>query len=236
MPSSSIKQQRAMGMAYALRKGKIDPDKVSESIKNMAKSMTEKQLKDFASTSHDDIKKQNHKKTAGILSKVLKYGIKGLFSKPSLATLAITSPYIYNKIHDKNSTGIFKDIRYYMDKSLSPLSNNAMDFLSTKDLIERYARNESQFKYIIDELNKNKVSLSPAEYNYSLNYAKQMYDSVNNEQLADVIRNRLMQSKDENLPNRLDLLKKFYISSFDKTTNSMKNNSNNVDVLSKNNL
>ena len=73
MPSTSVKQQRAMGMAYALRKGKLDPDKVSDSVKNISKSMTLKQLKDFASTSHKDLKKSAMQyNVSSLLSQLLK--------------------------------------------------------------------------------------------------------------------------------------------------------------------
>jgi hypothetical protein len=59
MPSTSKTQQRLMGVAYAVKKGdmkisNIDPiykDKVQELVSNM----TLKQLKDFASTSHDGL-------------------------------------------------------------------------------------------------------------------------------------------------------------------------------------
>ena len=56
MPSTSITQQRLMGQAYALKTGELkssdlDP-KYREQIEDLAASMTEKDLKDFAETSH----------------------------------------------------------------------------------------------------------------------------------------------------------------------------------------
>ena len=56
MPSTSIAQQRLMGQAYALKTGELkssdlDP-KYREQIEDLAASMTEKDLKDFAETSH----------------------------------------------------------------------------------------------------------------------------------------------------------------------------------------
>ena len=58
MPSKSEKQQRAMGMAYAAKTGKLDPSKLSPKLKKMMNSMSVKQLKEFAETKHDDIKKK----------------------------------------------------------------------------------------------------------------------------------------------------------------------------------
>ena len=52
MPAQSKAQQRLMGQAYAVKTGKKDPDEVSDKIAQLAKGMTKKQLKDFASTKH----------------------------------------------------------------------------------------------------------------------------------------------------------------------------------------
>lgn len=56
MPSTSIAQQRLMGQAYALKAGELkssdlDP-KYRKQIEDLAASMSEKDLKDFAETSH----------------------------------------------------------------------------------------------------------------------------------------------------------------------------------------
>ncbi len=59
MPSVSKKQQRLMGQALAYKRGEIkykdlNPQYADE-IKKLAKSMTDKQLKDFASTKHKNL-------------------------------------------------------------------------------------------------------------------------------------------------------------------------------------
>ena len=58
MPSKSEKQQRAMGMAYAAKTGKLDPRKLSPKLRKMMHNMSVKQLKEFAETKHDNIKKK----------------------------------------------------------------------------------------------------------------------------------------------------------------------------------
>ena len=55
MPSTSRVQQRLMGMAYAYKKGELKDADVSAEVKELADSMTLKQLKDFASTKHDGL-------------------------------------------------------------------------------------------------------------------------------------------------------------------------------------
>ncbi len=52
MPSVSKAQQRLMGMAYALKKGDMPRSEASQEVQDLADSMTLKQLKDFAETSH----------------------------------------------------------------------------------------------------------------------------------------------------------------------------------------
>jgi len=55
MPSVSKAQQKLMGMAYALKNGDMDPADASQEVKDLADSMTLQQLKDFASTKHENL-------------------------------------------------------------------------------------------------------------------------------------------------------------------------------------
>ena len=50
--SSSKQQQKFMGLALSVKKGKTPKSKVSKEVKKVANSMSEKDLKDFASTKH----------------------------------------------------------------------------------------------------------------------------------------------------------------------------------------
>jgi hypothetical protein len=62
MPAVSQAQQRLMGQAYALKKGDLKSDnlnpKYADQIKDLASSMTLKQLKDYAETSNEDLPKK----------------------------------------------------------------------------------------------------------------------------------------------------------------------------------
>lgn len=55
MPSKSKSQQRLFGMVDAFKKGKLDtadmPEKLVDKIRGIAKSVTKKAAKEFASTS-----------------------------------------------------------------------------------------------------------------------------------------------------------------------------------------
>ena len=53
--SSSINQQQAAGAALAAKRGKTDPSQLKGASLQMYKSMTEKQLRDFAKTKHEGL-------------------------------------------------------------------------------------------------------------------------------------------------------------------------------------
>jgi len=54
--AKSIAQQRLFGMAWGVRKGSVERNKVTKQVLQLADSdITDKELKDFAKTKHDDI-------------------------------------------------------------------------------------------------------------------------------------------------------------------------------------
>jgi hypothetical protein len=59
MPAVNRSQQRLMGQAYGIKTGELQPSdlnpKYRDQIVSIAKKMTKKQLKDFASTKHDQL-------------------------------------------------------------------------------------------------------------------------------------------------------------------------------------
>jgi len=50
MPAKSKKQQKAAGLALAAKRGKISSNKLKGSAKQMYKSMSQRQLREFAKT------------------------------------------------------------------------------------------------------------------------------------------------------------------------------------------
>ena len=58
MPALSQQQQKLMGLALAYKRGKVSPSDVSKSVKNLAKSMSEKELEKFASVKHKGLPKK----------------------------------------------------------------------------------------------------------------------------------------------------------------------------------
>lgn len=61
MPATSKEQQRFFGMVHAYQSGKLSGDKVSKSVKRVAKTISPEDAKKYAATSHDDLKEILHK-------------------------------------------------------------------------------------------------------------------------------------------------------------------------------
>lgn len=71
MPAKSKAQQRFMGMVRAQQKGQLKNP--SQKIKQVAKSMKKKDVKDFASTKHDNLpQKITKQQLKEIIKQILK--------------------------------------------------------------------------------------------------------------------------------------------------------------------
>lgn len=74
MPARSKSQQRLFGMAHAYNKGEL-PD-ASKEVKELAKSLKKKQVKDFAKTKHkglpNKVKKKKKSKKADAINYLFK--------------------------------------------------------------------------------------------------------------------------------------------------------------------
>ena len=55
MPAKSKAQQKFMSLVYALKKGDVKPSDVSKDVRDAAKTMKTKDVKDFASTKHKNL-------------------------------------------------------------------------------------------------------------------------------------------------------------------------------------
>lgn len=58
MPALSQQQQKLMGLALAYKRGKVSTSDVSKTVKQLANSMSEKELEKYASTSHKGLPKK----------------------------------------------------------------------------------------------------------------------------------------------------------------------------------
>jgi hypothetical protein len=58
MPSLSQQQQKLMGLALAYKRGKVSSSDVSKTVKQLANSMSEKELEKYAATKHKGLPKK----------------------------------------------------------------------------------------------------------------------------------------------------------------------------------
>ena len=58
MPSKSKQQQKFMGLVHAFKKGDVPASKVSNAVKKAAKSMSDKSVRKYAKTKHDELPKK----------------------------------------------------------------------------------------------------------------------------------------------------------------------------------
>jgi hypothetical protein len=55
MPAQSQQQQKLFGLALSVKRGETPRSEASEEVLNIVDSMSEKQIKDFAETSHSGL-------------------------------------------------------------------------------------------------------------------------------------------------------------------------------------
>ena len=58
MPALSVQQQKIMGLALSYKRGNVPSSEVSQSVKNLANSMSEKELEKYAGTSQKGLPKK----------------------------------------------------------------------------------------------------------------------------------------------------------------------------------
>jgi hypothetical protein len=129
MPSVSQQQQKIMGLALSYKRGEVPASKVSAKVKELAKSMTMKELEKYASTSHKGLPKQVSESSikelkrmvAKAVSELLKEGIDQEQPKEPLLTPEQKKRYIesiakYNEYGDSiyrgnNLKQVYKEIK-----------------------------------------------------------------------------------------------------------------------------
>jgi ParB-like chromosome segregation protein Spo0J len=116
--AESKSQQRLMGMVYAYEKGKLNlaklPASLQKKIKNISKSMTNKEVKDYAETKHKglpEVKKASL--TLQLFNKLAAYNVN--FTK-------LMNAFKNQKIH-KNTQGALLNI-ISKNKNLTQMSNS----------------------------------------------------------------------------------------------------------------
>ena len=123
--ATSIAQQKLMALALQHKRGELDADKVTPAVEKLAKSMSEKELDDFASTKHKGLPQKKEDNEVSNRSADLKpqmyndpvTGKKKVRMVPSKSNIVkINDPEDVKEAHDpkhvKMAIGVASDPRY----------------------------------------------------------------------------------------------------------------------------
>jgi HPt (histidine-containing phosphotransfer) domain-containing protein len=100
--ATSIAQQKLMALALQHKRGELDADKVTPAVEKLAKSMSEKELDDFASTKHKGLPQKKEDNEISNRSAAL---------KPQMYNDPVTGKKKVPK-HVKMAIGVASDPRY----------------------------------------------------------------------------------------------------------------------------
>jgi len=132
VPSVSKAQQRFMGLVHAYKKGEVPASKVSQAVKDAAKSMKKKSTKKMASTKHDDlpnkVKSESTKSYGKSLAKIAKDRQLKLLSKKDRETLMKIAKMMKKANESVNEDG-HTDVAS-AERKLKLIIKDAMDTLN----------------------------------------------------------------------------------------------------------
>lgn len=146
MPSTSKTQQRLMGQAYALKKGyidlkDIDPEYRNE-IEDISKGMTQRQLKDFASTKHKGLPeriKKTDENTMASPANINGMGSIAFSGDPSSMNQFPTQDVGSGDIP---STSKIKKNKKFSIKMFNEFMNDQINFLKFREYVTESTRSE----------------------------------------------------------------------------------------------
>ena len=167
MPALSIQQQKLMGLALAYKRGKVSISDVSKTVKQLANSMSEKELEKYASTSHKGLpKKVGETKTsmtkeeinqlvADAVQEVMKerFSVKVLTSEQKQQYIEAISRY--NEYHSViHRSGTLPEIVSEIKRMVEFASKNMVE--ESGDWFEgvSHRRKSKQLKESVNELQK----------------------------------------------------------------------------------
>jgi hypothetical protein len=72
MPAQSQQQQKLFGLALAVKRGEVSPSEVSDEVKDIVDRMSEKDIEDFAGTSHKGLPKKVEQQMREIVREIMR--------------------------------------------------------------------------------------------------------------------------------------------------------------------
>jgi hypothetical protein len=194
----SQQQQKLMGLALAYKRGEVEDSKVSDTVKDLAKSMSTKELEDFASTKHKGLPQKKEDNNISNRSAALKpqtyndphTGRKKVRMVPSKSNIVKTNdPEDVKEAHDpkhvKMAIGVASDKRYKQG-----------NYSGAVRAIEKIKKGLSKHPQVAAVLKRQNEAKDPGEYDNEGEMAKTQLKSI----LRDAEHMIEMFDDEENLP------------------------------------
>ena len=125
MPSTSKQQQKLFGLALSVKRGETPRSEASDEVLNIVDTMSEKQIEDFASTSHEGLPKKVEQRLREIIRQELK----------SLNEVSNTNPFEGILTPGKKRNVGFTKILLSKNKSQLEISHSGNMGNSVKDSV-----------------------------------------------------------------------------------------------------
>jgi hypothetical protein len=167
MPSLSIQQQKLMGLALAYKRGKVSTSDVSKTVKQLANSMSEKELEKYASTKHKGLPKKvgetKNKMTKEEINQLVADAVKEVMSE-KMNTKVLTSEQKQQYIEAISRYNEYREV-VHRSKSLPEVVSEIkrMVEFATKNMVEEsgdwfegvsHRRNSKRLKEFVSEFQK----------------------------------------------------------------------------------
>lgn len=161
MPSKSEVQQQAAGAALSAKRGETDPSKLKGASKQMYDDMTEKQLRDFAKTKHDNIP---HKVEEGEIPSNVPDELQTLLDKYDESEIKIGMDV--EQEHNRGNTDVVQSPLDTLKIVLAHMKEDPKYYTHLKAMEDKYSIKEGAVKDAFvaaqgfAKLEKNKESLA----------------------------------------------------------------------------
>lgn len=147
MPASSVKQQKFMGLVLGYKRGEIPASKVSKNVKQVAASMSEKELEKYAGTKHKGLPTKVKKESAGF-----KIPMEELQKIVRSAVTEVISESVHGKKNEEEEVPKFtpEEKKEYME-AIAKFNEYGKDIYRSSKLVET----AKKIKKIVEFASKN---------------------------------------------------------------------------------